>query len=50
MSSKGQATRDKLLDVAERHFLNDGFLATSIDDLIKEAGITKGGFFLSLRQ
>ncbi|NIB42281.1 TetR/AcrR family transcriptional regulator [Pseudomaricurvus alkylphenolicus] len=45
MSSKGQATREKLLDIAEQHFLSDGFLATSIEDLIKEAGITKGGFF-----
>lgn len=45
MSSKGLATRERLLDIAERHFLSDGFLATSIDDMIKEAGITKGGFF-----
>ena len=45
MPSKGEATRDKLMDIAERHFLENGFAATSIDDLIKEAGITKGGFF-----
>lgn len=45
MATKGEATKDKLLDIAERHFLQNGFAATSIDDLIKEAGITKGGFF-----
>ncbi len=45
MATKGEATKDRLLDIAERHFLHNGFTATSIDDLIKEAGITKGGFF-----
>lgn len=45
MGAKGKATKDKLLDIAERHILENGFAATSIDDLIKEAGITKGGFF-----
>ena len=45
MSSKGAATRDKLMDIAERHILENGFAATSIDHLIQEAGITKGGFF-----
>lgn len=45
MATKGEATKDRLLDIAERHFLQHGFAATSIEDLIKEAGITKGGFF-----
>ena len=45
MATKGEATKDRLMDIAERHFLQNGFAATSIDDLIKEAGITKGGFF-----
>ena len=45
MATKGKATKDRLLDIAERHILQNGFAATSIDDLIKEAGITKGGFF-----
>ncbi len=45
MASKGQATKDKLLDIAERRILENGFAATSIEDLIQEAGITKGGFF-----
>ncbi len=45
MATKGEATKDRLMDIAERHFLQNGFAATSIDDLIQEAGITKGGFF-----
>ena len=45
MATKGEATKDKLLDIAERQILQNGFAATSIDELIKEAGITKGGFF-----
>lgn len=45
MAAKGAATKDRLLDIAERHILQNGFAATSIEDLIQEAGITKGGFF-----
>lgn len=45
MATKGEATREKLMDIAERHILASGFAATSIEVLIKEAGITKGGFF-----
>jgi AcrR family transcriptional regulator len=45
MVSKGQATKDKLLDISERLILVNGIAATSIEDIIQEAGITKGGFF-----
>lgn len=45
MSSKGEETRNRLLDIAEQAFLERGFAATSIEGLISEAGITKGGFF-----
>jgi len=45
MTTKGDATKEKLMDIAERHILANGFSATSIDILITEAGITKGGFF-----
>lgn len=45
MATKGEVTKNKLMDIAERHILLNGFAATSIDSLIKEAGITKGGFF-----
>jgi TetR/AcrR family transcriptional repressor of nem operon len=45
MAVKGQATKTKLMDIAERLILNRGFSAMSIDEVIKEAGITKSGFF-----
>ncbi len=38
-------TRDKILDVARDLFLDQGFSATSIDAICREARITKGGFF-----
>jgi TetR/AcrR family transcriptional repressor of nem operon len=43
--SKGEATRQRLLDAAQRAILEKGFTATSIDELIEECGLTKGGFF-----
>jgi len=45
MTDKGEATREKLMDIAEKHILQSGFAATSIEVIIHEAGITKGGFF-----
>jgi len=45
MAVKGQATKNRLMDIAERLILNNGFAAMSIEEVIKDAGITKGGFF-----
>lgn len=42
---KGQATREKLMDIAETAVLSKGFGATSIEEIIAEAEITKSGFF-----
>lgn len=42
---KGEETRERLLELAENAVLQKGFAATSIDELIAAAGITKGGFF-----
>jgi AcrR family transcriptional regulator len=42
---KGNATRERLLEIAEAAVLAKGFGATSIEELIAEAGITKSGFF-----
>ena len=42
---KGQETRDRLMDIAEASVLAKGFGATSIDEIIAEADITKSGFF-----
>lgn len=43
--SKGEATRERLLDLAEEAVLQKGFGATTIEELIAQAGITKSGFF-----
>ncbi len=42
---KGARTRERILQIAETAVLQKGFGATSIDELIAEAEITKGGFF-----
>ena len=46
---KGAETRERLLDLAEAAVLEKGFGATSIDELIVAAGITKSGFFYHFR-
>jgi TetR/AcrR family transcriptional repressor of nem operon len=42
---KGEATRERILEIAEAAVLAKGFGATSIEEVIAEAGITKSGFF-----
>ena len=42
---KGSETRERILEIAETAELAKGFGATSIEELIAEAGITKSGFF-----
>ena len=46
---KGDATRERLLEIAEAAVLSKGFGATSIDEIIAEAEITKSGFFYHFR-
>jgi TetR/AcrR family transcriptional regulator, transcriptional repressor for nem operon len=43
--AKGAQTRQRILDVAELSVLSKGFEATSIDEIIAEAEITKSGFY-----
>jgi TetR/AcrR family transcriptional regulator, transcriptional repressor for nem operon len=43
--TKGERTRARLLDVAYDSIVHKGFAATSIDELVEAAGITKSGFF-----
>ena len=45
MPRDGTATRDKILDVGKTLALRQGHVATSVDEIIEEAGITKGTFF-----
>ena len=45
MGSKGQQTREHILSTAETLILERGYSGTSIEQIIGQAGITKGGFF-----
>jgi TetR/AcrR family transcriptional repressor of nem operon len=41
----GKDTREKLVDTAERLMLRDGYCATRVDEVIAEAGLSKGSFY-----
>ncbi len=45
MTRRGEDRREKILDVAEASILQKGFSATSIEEILDRAHITKGGFF-----
>jgi TetR/AcrR family transcriptional regulator, transcriptional repressor for nem operon len=45
MPRDGQATRERILRVAERLMTDQGYSATSVDQVIAEAGSSKGAFF-----
>ena len=45
MGAKREQTREHILATAERIILQRGYSGTSIEEIIGEAGITKGGFF-----
>jgi AcrR family transcriptional regulator len=45
MGAKGERTREHVLATAERLILARGYSGTSIDEIINESGLTKGGFF-----
>jgi TetR/AcrR family transcriptional repressor of nem operon len=45
MSDKGLQTRERILAAAEPLVLQQGFAGTSIDDILRETGLTKGAFF-----
>ncbi|GIK81453.1 MAG: TetR/AcrR family transcriptional regulator [Pseudorhodoplanes sp.] len=46
---RGPDTRERILELAEAAVLAKGFAATSIEELIAAAGITKSGFFYHFR-
>ncbi|EPC03155.1 hypothetical protein L861_22865 [Litchfieldella anticariensis FP35 = DSM 16096] len=46
---RGEATRERILAITEAAVLAKGFGATSIEEVIAEAGITKSGFFYHFR-
>ncbi len=47
--SKGERTRERILDVAYQAIVEKGFAGTSIEELVEAAGITKSGFFYHFR-
>jgi len=47
--TKGEKTKERILDAAQGIVLAKGFSGTSIDEIIAEADITKGGFFYHFR-
>jgi AcrR family transcriptional regulator len=44
-TERGSATRQRILGVATDQFLAHGYAATSLSDVIRAAGITKGAFY-----
>ena len=48
-ATKGQRTRERLLDLAYEAMITKGIAATSVDEIVAGAGITKSGFFYHFR-
>ncbi len=44
-TDRGEATRHHILEAAAEAFSEHGFAGTSLNDLIRSAGVTKGGFY-----
>ena len=44
-TAKGEATRNRILEIAEAAILSKGFDATSIEEIVAGAEITRSGFF-----
>jgi len=49
MAEKGEHTRERILAATEPLVLESGFAATSLDDILKATGLTKGAFFHHFR-
>ena len=45
MIARGQDTKERILGTAQTLVLDKGFSATTLDDIIRSAGVTKGAFF-----
>lgn len=45
MASKGEQTRERILDAAQSMILDRGYAGVSVDQLIHGLGLTKGAFF-----
>ena len=49
MTSKAEATRERLLAATKKLVMSKGFAGTSIDEVLKATGLTKGAFFHHFR-
>lgn len=45
MGSKGSRKRDFILDQAKMLFIEKGYVATTMDELVKELGVSKGSIY-----
>lgn len=45
MATRSNSSRERILSCAEAIILKKGFSATTLEDIFKDAAITKGGFF-----
>lgn len=45
MARRGEDTRERILEAARLLVMENGFAGTSIDDILKATGLTKGAFF-----
>lgn len=45
MATKGESTKENILEIAQHLMLQKGFSGTSLDEIIAQSNITKGGFF-----
>lgn len=44
-----EVRREELMDAAQKLFLKKGFLATSVDEIVRDADVAKGTFYLHFK-
>ena len=45
MMERGHDTKERILDTSQALILENGFAATSLHNILKTTGVTKGAFF-----
>jgi AcrR family transcriptional regulator len=48
-TDRGGETRRRILEVAAVAFADRGYAGTSLSDVLKASGVTKGGFYFTSR-
>lgn len=49
MTTKGERSREKILTATKGLVMRKGFAGTSVDDILRETGVSKGAFFHHFR-